>query len=60
VIKGETALLQDGEHTQNINELYSIKNANSTYKKVITALFAAIIVVIIASFYLWTKLKNYG
>lgn len=60
VIKGETAFSRMENILKNINELYSVKNANSMYRKVIAGLFAAIVVVIIASFFLWTKFKSYG
>lgn len=52
VIKGETAFSRMENILNNINELRNIKDANKTYKKVITFLCLAIGVVILISIYL--------
>jgi DNA-binding NtrC family response regulator len=49
VIKGETAFSRMENILNNINELHSLKDANSTYKKIITSLFVAIGFVIVIS-----------
>ncbi len=56
VIKGETAFSRMENIINNINELSSIKAANSTFKKIITGLCIALGCVIMLSVYLVSKL----
>jgi len=49
VIKGETAFSRIQNILDNINELHSLKEANSSYKKVISFLWVAIALVVAAS-----------
>ncbi len=57
VIKGETAFSRMENIINNINELGNVKEANNTYKKIITGLCAAIAAVLLLSVYLVSKLK---
>ena len=57
VIKGETAFSRMENIINNINVLGSVKEANNTYKKIITGLCAALGVIILISIYLVSKLK---
>ena len=59
VIKGETAFSRMENILNNINELHGLKTANSTYKKVITFLGVAIVVVVLLSIYI-VKVKHWG
>ncbi|MCW3123030.1 MAG: histidine kinase [Flavipsychrobacter sp.] len=57
VIKGETAFSRMENIINNINVLGNVKQANNTYKKVITALCVAIGAIVLLSAYLVAKLK---
>ena len=57
VIKGETAFSRMENILNNIIELHSIKAANSTYRKIITAMAAALGVIVLISLYLVRKLR---
>ena len=59
VIKGETAFSRMENILNNINELHGLKTANSTYKKVITFLGVAIVLVVLLSIYI-VKVKHWG
>jgi len=60
VIKGETAFSRMENILNNINELRSVKASNSTYKKIITMLGVAIVIVLLISVFLVIKFKSYG
>jgi len=57
VIKGETAFSRMENVLNNINELSNVRSANTSYKKVITALYAALGVMLLLSIFLVMKLK---
>jgi DNA-binding NtrC family response regulator len=57
VIKGETAFSRMENVINNINELQSIKEANNSYRKVITFLVTALALVILVSVYLVKRLR---
>ena len=57
VIKGETAFSRMENIFNNIEELQGVRLANSTYKKVIGFLVAALVTVVAASFYMVKKLR---
>lgn len=57
VIKGETAFSRMENVINNIVELSNVREANNTYKKIITALCAAIAIVVLISIFMATKLK---
>jgi len=58
VIKGETAFSRMENIFNNINELRGLKAVNSSYKKVISFLGIAIVVVILFSIYLTYKMET--
>lgn len=61
VIKGETAFSRMENILNNINELRNVKDANVTYKKIITYLSVAIAVVVVFSIILAINMgKKYG
>ena len=60
VIKGETAFSRMENILNNINELRSIKETNSMYKKVIGMLGVAIVIVLIISVFLVFKFRSYS
>jgi two-component system OmpR family response regulator len=60
VIKGETAFSRMENILNNINELRSIKDSNNTYKKVISMLGVAIVIVLIISVVLVFKFRSYS
>lgn len=57
VIKGETAFSRMENILNNINELTNIKAANGSYKKVISALYITIALLLVLSVVLVMKLK---
>jgi DNA-binding NtrC family response regulator len=57
VVKGETAFSRMENIINNINELQNVKAANNSYKKVITFLVTALVLVMLASVYLVKKLR---
>lgn len=57
VVKGETAFSRMENVISNIVELHGIKNANNSYRKVVTFLCIAIAVVILAAIYMVKTLK---
>lgn len=56
VIKGETAFSRIENILNNVIELHSLREANNTYKKIITGLGIAIGVIVIFSLYLVNKM----
>jgi two-component system, OmpR family, response regulator len=59
VVKGETAFSRTENILNNINELSSIKAANSNYKKVNSALWVAVGIVILISLGLVYMFRSY-
>lgn len=57
VIKGETAFSRMENVLNNINELSSVRAANQSYKKVITALWAALGLIVLIAFALIYKFE---
>jgi two-component system, OmpR family, response regulator len=57
VIKGETAFSRMENIINNINILGNVKEANNTYKKIITGLCVALGVIVLLSLFLVSRLK---
>lgn len=57
VIKGETAFSRMENIINNINILGNVKEANNTYKKIITGLVIALGVIVLLSLFLVSRLK---
>jgi DNA-binding NtrC family response regulator len=57
VVKGETAFSRMENVISNIVELHSLKNANNSYRKVITFLCVAIAAVIVGALFMVKKFK---
>jgi two-component system, OmpR family, response regulator len=59
VVKGETAFSRMENVINNIIELRSIKAANTSYKKVVALLWAALATVVLISIFLVWKFRSY-
>ena len=60
VIKGETAFSRIENILNNIIELHSLKAANVTYRRILSLLGVAIVVIVLVSIFLVVKFRSYG